>query len=76
MATTKTAGELVAGDVVHYTAQTSWRMDAVWGVDFITGETAKMIPVTFTYITCDFEPARIGEQRHHTFRATTKLKVN
>ena len=65
--TPKTAADIVPGDVVQYTTQTAWRIEHV---EHVGG----MVIVEFTYVTCDFEPARIGTTWTHQFRASTKTK--
>lgn len=65
--TPKTAADLAPGDVVQYTNQTAWRIESV---ERIGG----MVHARFTYVTCDFEPSRIGTTWTHRFRAATKIK--
>ena len=59
---------ITIGDIIEYTTQTRWLILSIDRVD-------KSVRVTFEYLSCEFEPSRVGTVRSHSFRATTKLRV-
>lgn len=64
---TVTADRLKAGDVVHYNAQTDWKLLEV------VKETSKTVTWSLEYLRCDFSPTRVGDIWTHTFRKATKV---
>lgn len=66
---TKTADELVPGDVFHYDTMNTWKI-----LERVS-ETAKMVTYRFEYVSTTYETSRIGTSKLKAFRKATRFTM-